>query len=87
MTTRNAPQSASPVSVSLQAPENGMTDISLAIAKEEVKQKAWKCPASRKALRTNNPIRCIVDPIVANIKSGDERGDGKDLISLAVSYE
>lgn len=42
-------------------------------------------PASLKSLRTHNPIRAIVDPIVANsVKCGKERGDGKDQISLAV---
>ena len=47
--------------------------------------KNWTCKASDKALRTHNPIRAIVDPIVANsIKCGKERGDGKDQISLAV---
>lgn len=40
---------------------------------------------SSKSLRTSNPIRAIVDPIVAGIRSGEERGDGKDPISLAVS--
>ena len=40
---------------------------------------------SQKAQRTENPIRKIVDPIVKNIQSGAERGDGKDHISLAVS--
>lgn len=45
----------------------------------------WKCRASKKSLRTTNSIRAIVDPIVANgIKSGEERGDGKDHISLAL---
>jgi hypothetical protein len=42
------------------------------------------CPASKKSLRTQNPIRAIVDPIVKNIQSGTDRGDGKDHISLAV---
>lgn len=42
-------------------------------------------PPSAKSLRTMNPIRAIVDPIVANIKSGEERGDGKNHISLGVS--
>jgi tyrosine aminotransferase len=47
----------------------------------------WFCPASEKSLRTINPIRAIVDPIVSkSIKSGAERGDGKDQISLAVSF-
>ena len=46
----------------------------------------WVAPASKKSLRTHNPIRAIVDPIMASsIKSGVERGDGKDQISLAVS--
>lgn len=45
----------------------------------------WVCPASQKSLRTINPIRSIVDPIVASsLKSGNERNDGKDHISLAV---
>jgi hypothetical protein len=49
-------------------------------------EKPWPIlPASAKSQRTKNPIRAIVDPIAANIKSGVERGDGKDHISLAVS--
>ena len=48
---------------------------------------SWVCPASEKSLRTNNPIRAIVDPIVASsVKCGKKRGDGKDQISLAVSF-
>jgi hypothetical protein len=45
----------------------------------------WICPASAKSMRTINPIRAIVDPFVKNIQTGEQRGDGKDLISLAVS--
>ncbi|KAL7530503.1 hypothetical protein ACHAXR_003530, partial [Thalassiosira sp. AJA248-18] len=46
---------------------------------------AWVAPASQKSLRTHNPIRAIVDPIMSSsIKSGVERGDGKDQISLAL---
>lgn len=45
---------------------------------------AWKCPTSAKSIRTINPIRVIVDPIAKSIQTGEERGDGKDLISLAV---
>lgn len=42
-------------------------------------------PASKKSLRTHNPIRAIVDPIMAHsVKCGKERGDGKDQISLAL---
>jgi len=53
---------------------------------QKLSSKPWGvCRASAKALRTQNPIRAIVDPIVATIQSGEERGDGKDLISLAVS--
>jgi hypothetical protein len=55
----------------------------LAIAEQAAPE--GKCRASKKSLRTTNPIRAIVDPIVANgIPSGEERGDGKDHISLAV---
>lgn len=50
--------------------------------------RSWgRIKASNKAKRTENPIRKIVDPIVANIQSGKERGDGKEYISLAVSVE
>ena len=45
----------------------------------------WICPASEKSIRTVNPIRAIVDPITKNIQTGEQRGDGNDLISLAVS--
>ena len=43
-------------------------------------------PASAKSQRTLNPIRAIVDPIVRNIQTGEQRGDGKGPISLAVSH-
>lgn len=43
------------------------------------------CLASAKSLRTSNPIRALVDPIVASsIKCGKLRGDYKDQISLAL---
>ena len=45
-------------------------------------QSSWGiCPPSAKSVRTVNPIRAIVD---AKIQTGEERGDGKDPISLAV---
>lgn len=44
----------------------------------------WICPASAKSIRTINPIRAIVDPIAKNIQTGEQRGDGKDVISLAL---
>ena len=43
------------------------------------------CPASTKSLRTINPIRILVDPIIASsVKCGKLRGDNKDQISLAL---
>ena len=58
----------------------------------------WRIPASRKSLRTRNPIRAIVDPIMAAemarsdmIDGDDDKSTtttttaGKDQISLAVS--
>ena len=48
------------------------------------RRNSWNCPASSKSLRTKNPIRAIVDLIVSQVRSGAERGDGKDTISLAV---
>jgi len=50
----------------------------------DVAAEPWTCPASEKSLRTTNPIRAIVDPIVASTL-GQERSDGKNHISLAVS--
>mmetsp|Transcript_40054 Transcript_40054/g.86384 ORF Transcript_40054/g.86384 Transcript_40054/m.86384 type:complete len:675 (-) Transcript_40054:145-2169(-) len=45
----------------------------------------WMAPPSAKSLRTHNPIRAIVDPImVANSIKSERRIDGKDLISLAL---
>jgi hypothetical protein len=50
-----------------------------------VRSTAWlSCTASQKSLRTQNPIRAIVDPIMKHIQSGIDRGDGKNHISLAV---
>jgi hypothetical protein len=43
---------------------------------------SWHCPASAKAMRTTNPIRAIVDPIVASGKTDQHE---KTFISLAVS--
>ena len=56
-----------------------LADNSFSIADEKI----WICPASAKSIRTINPIRAIVDPIVSN--STKERIDGKKMISLAVS--
>ncbi|KAG7349195.1 tyrosine/nicotianamine aminotransferase [Nitzschia inconspicua] len=53
---------------------------------ENVTTTSWArpCPASQKSIRTQNPIRAIVDPIVKSMQSGLEREDGKDHISLAL---
>lgn len=48
-------------------------------------EEEWSCPASAKSVRTVNPIRALVDPFAKDIQTGEDRGDGKDLISLAVS--
>ena len=49
------------------------------------KQMQWTTrKASSKSIRTLNPIRAIVDPIVRSVLSGNEREDGKSHISLAV---
>ena len=57
----------------------------------------WNIPASKKSLRTRNPIRAIVDPIMAAAASSaakvassgtsdnNDHGGGEDQISLAVS--
>ena len=52
----------------------------------------WRIPASRKSMRTRNPIRAIVDPIMAaEMARGGDDGEystttaRKDQISLAVS--
>ena len=56
----------------------------------------WRVPASQKSLRTRNPIRAIVDPIMAaaaaatmteapSASSNNNGSSAKDQISLAVS--
>lgn len=44
---------------------------------------AWVCPASAKSMRTQNPIRKVIDPIAGKIKLGFQRPDRKNPISLA----
>ena len=61
-------------------------DVNIAAASSSSRSGVIVAPASQKSLRTHNPIRAIVDPIMAHsVKCGKERGDGKDQISLAVS--
>ena len=74
--------SFSPTSVAVGPSQDDVEPISLD------ERRPWKTrPMSEKAQRTTNPIRRIVDPIVANIQNGSERGDGKDHISLAVRFK
>lgn len=83
--TQNPPASVfakSPTSV-VQKPNHIVEPIVL--DKHQQEENEWICPASAKSIRTSNPIRAIVDSIVANIKSGCQREDGKCPISLAVS--
>ena len=72
----------SPTSV-VQNPDQIVEPIVL--DEDEEEEHAWLCPASAKSNRTINPIRAIVDSIVADTKLGCQREDGKDPISLAVS--
>ncbi len=61
------------------------TFVSLSSSTLTGKDDSWLVPASKKSLRTHNPIRTIVDPIMTSSnKDGKGRGDGKDQISLAV---
>jgi hypothetical protein len=78
---------SSPTSVVADTPKHHVESMQLPSAKRYEKElpTSWVCPASAKSVRTRNPIRAIVDPIVANVKLGHEREDGKDPISLAVS--
>lgn len=74
----------SPASVIQTPPNVEVPPIDAIVAAET--EDSWTCPASEKSLRTTNPIRAIVDPIVASTL-GQERDDGKDHISLAVSID
>lgn len=79
------PISSSPTSVALQAGHtNAPPALDLSSVKDETSR--WPViPPSAKSLRTRNPIREIVDPIVASLESSGARDDGKGHISLAVS--
>ena len=54
--------------------------------KENDNNNKWNCPPSAKSIRTGNKIRDIIGPIVNKIQSGKQRSDGKDHISLSVSF-
>lgn len=53
-------------------------------ANNELDGSLWECRASAKSMRTTNPIRAIVDPIVSHSMSGEDRYDGKEQITLAL---
>eukprot|EP00980_Cylindrotheca_fusiformis_P025775 scaffold14589_cov106-Cylindrotheca_fusiformis.AAC.4 len=73
----------SPTSVTLVPAPNTTTTLDSMVLTPT--SSTWKkLPASQKSIRTVNPIRAIVDPIARNIKTGEQRGDGKDHISLAL---
>lgn len=79
----------SPSSVIETPPTDEVPSIDALVIQDSHRQEEdspWICPASQKSLRTTNPIRAIVDPIVAS-SLGEERHDGKSHISLAVSVE
>lgn len=76
----------SPASVIQTPPTNEIPTIEDFASDSRQDSAGWSCPASQKSLRTTNPIRAIVDPIVAS-SLGKERDDGKEHISLAVSFE
>jgi hypothetical protein len=75
---------SSSTSVAIVAPRSSKVEL-FPLYTEEKKENQDQCcwstlKPSDKSLRTVNPIRAIV----ATIQSGEARGDGKDLISLAV---
>ena len=62
------------------------TDESASTTGDERAKEFWSVPVSKRALRTVNPIRAIVDPILAQAPHlQSKRNDGKDLLNLSVS--
>jgi hypothetical protein len=77
---------SSPTSVAIAGPRVSSVE-SLDLLSKEDNRTGWgTLKASAKALRTVNPIRAIMEPIGKTIQSGEARGDGKDLITLAVRF-
>jgi hypothetical protein len=75
---------SSPTSVAIAAPRVSNVEPFDLLSKEENRMRWGTLKPSAKSLRTVNPIRAIIEPIRQTIQSGQARGDGKDLISLAV---
>jgi hypothetical protein len=76
--------SSSPTSIAIVGPRVSSAESLDVLSKEENRVGWGTLKASAKSLRTVNPIRAIMEPIGKTIQSGEARGDGKDLISLAV---
>jgi len=87
-----SPSHTSTTANAMTAPSTTTININDEIATSSV----WKVPASKKSLRTRNPIRAIVDPIMAAAASSATKeelsssadsckDDVKEQISLAVS--
>jgi hypothetical protein len=53
---------------------------------QKKEETGWTIPVSATASKTNHSARDLVQPIVDEIKLGMHRLDGKNPISLAVSY-
>jgi hypothetical protein len=76
---------SSPTSVAIVGPCVSSVE-SLDLLSKEKNRTGWgTLKPSAKCLRTLNPIRATMEPLGKTIQSGEARGDGKDLISLAVS--
>jgi hypothetical protein len=74
----------SPTSVAIVAPLASKVESLDLLSKEENHTSWGTLKPSAKSLRTVNPIRALLEPLGKTIQSGEARGDGKDLISLAV---
>ncbi len=81
-TTRS--EISSPTSVAIVGPRVGSVESFDLLSKEENRMRWGTLKPSAKSLRTLNPIRAFMEPIGKTIQSGEARGDGKDLITLAV---
>jgi hypothetical protein len=75
---------SSPTSVAIVGPRDSSVESLDLLSKNRTGWGTLK--ASAKSLRTVNPIRAIMEPIGETIQSGEARGDGKDLITLAVRF-
>jgi hypothetical protein len=75
---------SSPTSVAIVGPRVNSVESFDLLSKEENRMRWGTLKPSAKSLRTLNPIRAFMEPIGKTIQSGEARGDGKDLISLAV---